>query len=136
MATTIGYILDHPEEFDRDWKAIVIDFEFKPEEQVEKPKKQKQKNNTTQFTIWGPINISLNGVYEKIPQKLYDRLKQITGLIKEGENINYWSDHMWFVTRSQKTLDKVNKEFGTDFKFGSVYESSIGCIYKDSETVE
>lgn len=125
MAITIGYILDHPEEFDRDWNAIVIKYEFKPEERVETPKKRKQKNNTTQFTIWGPISTSSAAIYQKIPQNLYDKLRDITGLTNEGESINYWNDHMWFVTGSQKTLDKVNKEFGTDLKFDSVYEDSM-----------
>lgn len=133
MVKTIEYILNHPDEFDKNWKVIIIDRDIdlnsdsylKNEERINK---KKIKRYRTQFTIYGKPNINSHDVYEKIPTYLYDKLKEITKLTSEGVSIDYWNNEMWFVTSSQDTLDKVNKVFGTSFKF---HNKGLDGVIKD-----
>lgn len=71
-------------------------------------RKGKPKNPKTQFELKTLSQRTLNNEY----QWCLDNLQ-----LKEDRGIIYQVDEIYIITSSQKILDKVNKHFGSEFKF-------------------
>ena len=109
---TIQYILDHPDEFDKDAIVVVLprQEEVKPKEPIRQ--KRQRKNCYTQFSLFCNI---LNSSGFNID--FYEKFKEVAGLNREDINISYQVTEIWFCTSSQRTLDRINKAYGTKFDF-------------------
>ena len=108
---TIQYILDHPDEFDKDAMVVVLPRqEVKPKEPIRQ--KRKRKNDYTQFTLF-PDRLGS----KRFSAEFYEKFKEVAGLNCEDRNISLQGTEIWFCTSSQRTLDRINKAYGTKFDF-------------------
>lgn len=90
---------------DEGWEYLQVDFN---DNACGEFRKGKHKNPKTHFELKTLSKRTLNNEY----QWCLDNLP-----LKEDRGIIYQVDEIYIITSSQKILDKVNKHFGSEFKF-------------------
>lgn len=124
---TIQYILEHPEEFDKDAQVIVVPRNLNPpsnnktcaKEKTRRPSRMKQL-----FSLFPPVGSGFS-------MDFYERFKQVAKLNREGYNIYGDKEEIWFLTSSQEVLNRINKTFCTQYDFDKTHNSFLNSnLYK------
>lgn len=109
--TTIQYILEHPDEFDKNAQVIIVPYAKTDVDKISvTEKKKRQRRHQQFFELFPPLR-------QTFSIEFYKRFKEEVGLNREDVNIRYNCTSIWFYTSSQIKLDRINKLYGTKFDY-------------------